>query len=662
MTDQTTTISSFFQKRAKKDQPEAKAPTSDDCQPVSVECKDNNRKTDASLPFADLCDVFDAIEQTTKRLEITDILTTFFVRLMRQSRQEDLIAACLLSLSRLGPEYEGLELGLGEALLVKALSQSTGRSTAAIKADMEERGDLGLVAEAARASQKTMFAARPLTLQSLLKALRDIARASGQSATGQRVSRVQGLLVACSPKEARYLFRLLAGKLRIGLAEQSVLIALGEADKQFHNLPVELESPGNLVKAAFHTAPNYELLVPALLQHSVLHVHEYCKMTPGVPVKPMLAFPTKSMSQVLDRFENVPFTCEFKYDGERAQIHRFPDGRIMIFSRNSENMTQKYPDLIEQIIPEASLDFNCSFVIDSEVVAFDPNTKKLLPFQILSTRKRKDVSADSVQVQVCLFAFDLLFLNGSSLLQTPLIARRQQLYQIFQETDTLRFAKKLDTDSLDEMQSFLEESVTSGCEGLMVKVRDGPESSYEPSRRSRNWLKVKKDYLESAGGDTLDLVVIGAYWGRGKRTSVFGAFLLACYDADQEEFQAVCKLGTGFSEQDLDTFTTTLKDDIVAAKPSYVKVSEGIVPDVWFKPQHVWEIMAADLSLSPIYPAGMGLVDASRGISLRFPRFVRKREDKPAEAASSPDLLADMYSQQASVANNGFNDDDAMDY
>lgn len=386
-------------------------------------------------------------------------------------------------------------------------------------------------------------------------------------------------------------------------------------------------------------------------------------MTPGVPVRPMLAFPTKSMSEVLNRFEGIPFTCEFKYDGERAQIHRFPDGRTLIFSRNSENMTQKYPDITSQILPEAIQEGDASFVIDCEVVAFDPSKGKLLPFQILSTRKRKDVSAESVQVQVCLFAFDLLYYNDEQLLTKALVSRREMLHKIFKETGTFHFARSIDTDSVDEMQTFLEEAVASGCEGLMVKVRDGPESSYEPSRRSRNWLKVKKDYLEAAGGDTIDLVVIGAFWGRGKRTGVFGGFLLACHDPDSEEFQAVCKLGTGFSEQDLDNLTALLKPDIVTTRPGYVKASDTAgAPDVWFTPKQVWEVRAADLSLSPVYPAGVGLVDPSRGISLRFPRFVRKREDKPPEAASTPDLLAAMYRQQASVAHSIPDGDEDLDY
>ena len=650
-------IKDFFSKRTvskKTGDDDLKMDTSNttaDIVEQQVQSRQEIIDTKQETPFLSLCELFDRIEGTTKRLEITEMLTGFFHGLMRAGNAKDLVATCLLSLSRLGPEYEGLEMGLGEALLLKALANSTGRTIPSLKTDLEAQGDIGMVAEGSRAQQRTMFPTRPLTLTGLLKSLRDVAKASGQSATGQRVAKVQGLLAACSPKEARFLFRLLAGKLRIGLAEQSVLIALGEAAHAYHRLPntqQNIINPGEIVKSVFHTLPNYELIIPNLLAHRLEDLPSYCHMTPGVPVKPMLAFPTKSMTEVLDRFDGVPFTCEYKYDGERAQIHYTPDRQFFIFSRNMENMTGKYPDILQMILPECVLGTAESFVLDCEVVAVDPNDhSKLLPFQILSTRKRKDVSVESVQVQVAVFAFDLIYLNGRQLLKTPLQDRRALMYKHFKETDRFKFAKHLDSDSLDEMQVFLDEAIKGGCEGLMVKVSSGEESSYEPSRRSRNWLKVKKDYLESAGGDTLDLVVIGAYWGRGKRTGGFGGFLLGCYDGDTEDIQAVCKLGTGFSEEQLDTFTQELKPDIINTKPTYVKASNA--PDVWLMPKQVWEVKAADFSLSPVYPAGQGLIDKDRGISLRFPRFIRKREDKTPETSSSPELLSELYRQQASV-------------
>ena len=378
----------------------------------------------------------------------------------------------------------------------------------------------------------------------------------------------------------------------------------------------------------------------------------------------MLAYPTRSITEVLDRFEGIPFTCEFKYDGERAQIHRTgeEEGQRVVYSRNSENMTQKYPDLLETMLlaecPETH-----SYVLDAEVVAWDKAAGHLLPFQILSTRKRKDVTVDSIQVVVCLFAFDLLYLNGVSLVEEPLEKRRQLLWSSFREIPgQFQFAKYANATATEQIESFLEEAIQSmraykffnslgGCEGLMVKTLE-QESSYEPSKRSRKWLKVKKDYLEGCG-DSLDLVVIGGYAGRGKRRGVYGGFLLACFDDQTEEYQAICKIGTGFSDADLEAHSVFFQDKLIDAPKSYYRCSDAVRPDLWFEPVQVWEIRAADLSLSPVYSAGWGNFEGERGVSLRFPRFIRIRDDKKPEEATTASQVYEMYNSQVLMKKNG---------
>lgn len=245
--------------------------------------------------------------------------------------------------------------------------------------------------------------------------------------------------------------------------------------------------------------------------------------------------------------------------------------------------------------------------------------------------------SEDIKVKVKLFGFDLLYLNGEPLLHLDLANRRKLLQQSFVPVkDEYDFAKSKDCTASEEIQAFLDESVKEGCEGLMVKMLEGNDATYEPSRRSMNWLKLKKDYLTGTG-DSLDLVVIGAYHGKGKRTNVYGAFLLACYDADSETYQAICKLGTGFSEENLDTHHKTLSALEIVTKKGYYDVGDA-KPDVYFEPKIVWEVLAADLSLSPVYTAAKGLVD-HRGISLRFPRYIRIRDDKDAEDATSPEQV-----------------------
>lgn len=212
----------------------------------------------------------------------------------------------------------------------------------------------------------------------------------------------------------------------------------------------------------------------------------------------MLAHPTKGISEVLDRFANQNFTCEYKYDGERGQIHKLPDGTVKIYSRNSEDNTSKYPDIIK-MLPEVMVEGTTDFVLDCEVVAYDRETKKILPFQVLSTRKRKEADEGEIKVQVCLFAFDMLYFNGEALIKRPLIERREQLKKSFKEVEgTFMFATCRDASDTEEILAFLNESVAASCEGLMVKTLDagGPGSTYEPDKRSHKWLKVKKDYIK----------------------------------------------------------------------------------------------------------------------------------------------------------------------
>lgn len=614
-------------------------------------------KRGSPVPYAALATAFSLIESTTKRLEKTAILTAFLLLVIQRSGEGDrdsLLQTVYLCINRLCPDYIGMELGLGESLLIKAIGQSTGRPLATVKAELKKEGDLGLVALNSKNTQRTLFKPKALTLPFVFSSLKDIASTTGHSSQAKKVSVITKLLSACEDLEAKYLIRSLEGKLRIGNAERSVLVSLAHAavlSEHERNsnkwssdrLVKKLDLASNTLKSVYSELPSYDLVIPALLAHGVGNLKTHCKLTPSVPLKPMLAKPTKAIGEVLDRFEGKRFTCEYKYDGERAQVHRH-EAAVSIFSRNSEDMSKKYPDLVLQL-PRCIKESTESFVLDAEAVAIDRTTGKLLPFQELSRRKRKDVRAEDVQVKVCLFAFDLLYLNGEPLLQKSLRERRDLLTSHFTPVDgEFQFAKSSDGETMDEIQVFLEDSVKDGCEGLMVKMLESEDSWYEPSRRSINWLKLKKDYLAGVG-DSLDLVVIGAFYGKGKRTSVYGAFLLAIYDSSNEEYQSICKIGTGFSEEELQSHYAELHPFETTKPRGDVKIG-GAKADVWFEPKVVWEVLAADLSLSPIYTAAQGLVD-ERGISLRFPRFVRIRDDKGTDDATGPEQVAEMYEKQA---------------
>ncbi|MCJ1421416.1 hypothetical protein MMC32_007779 [Xylographa parallela] len=653
-------------------------------------------KAGEPVPYAALCTTFSLIELTTKRLIISAHCSLFLRQILRLT-PKDLLPTVQLMINKLAADYAGIELGIGESLIMKAIGESTGRSLAVIKADQNEIGDLGLVAAKSRSNQPTMFKPKALTVRGVLDGLMGIAIVQGSGSQGRKVDGIKKLLSAADvaiagkgnkgvditkdkggASEAKFIIRFLEGKLRLGLAEKTVLVALAhamviyETEKNGNKVPSseQLAKGETILKTVYSELPNYEVIVPAMLEHGIFHLRENCKLQPGVPLKPMLAKPTKSITEVLDRFEGKNFTCEFKYDGERAQIHYVAEdspqqyesslplskkdakGLSAIFSRNSEDLSKKYPDILAKLATWIKKDTK-SFVLDCETVGWDVVEKKVLPFQQLMTRKRKDVKVEDVKVKVCVFAFDMLFYNGESIVHKSLRERREILKGAFDEVEgEFRFAQYGDTSELDEIQTLLEESVKASCEGLMVKMLDTQESGYEPSKRSRNWLKVKKDYL-SGIGDSLDLVVLGAYFGKGKRTSVYGAFLLGCFNASKETYETVCNIGTGFSEAILEDLHSELSQHTIdRPKPFYThSLVTKDQPDVWFEPRFVWEVKTADLTLSPRYKAGSdALNDAThKGISLRFPRFIKKRDDKKPDQATESRMVVEMYRKQESV-------------
>lgn len=702
-----------------------------------------------SIPYSAVVSTFEEVAQRSGRLDKEALLTRLF-RCVLATTPADLEAVVYITFNQVHPVYDGLELGVGDSLLVKAICEATGRKKDAVEEDYEREGDLGVVALASRSSQKTLsFVAKPkpLTASAVLEQFRNITSIKGDKAQARKVEVIKNLLVKCQGQEAKYIVRALQGKLRIGLAEQTVLVSLShaflDAQQQYKvastesdelldssesesesvsgkkgkkikktkkvvpddspssasvedveemglqdllsrvseaetpesrllrlhltgssRLPREkaYEAAEQAVKRAFSECPNLTLLLAALSSYPIYQLYTHCKLHIGIPVAPMLAKPTKAVAEVLSRLSGLAFTMEYKYDGERAQVHLLEDGTVKIFSRNSEDNTEKYPDL-RQIVHDSRTEHVTSAIIDAEVVAYDREKGQLLPFQILSTRKRKQGEGEEEQkVKVILQAFDLLYLNGQSVLRESLRTRRALLRKAFSHTEALlHFASGADhveNGDTAPIETFLTEACASMCEGLMVKTLDD-RATYEPSKRSLNWLKLKKDYITGMGVcDSVDLVPIGGYLGRGKRVNTYGAYLMACYDPDRDEYQSVCKVGTGFKDEDLERLTNQLRGSALIPskkKPVNFNVSEALYPDDWFEAGSiVWEIQAADLSRSSVHRGGIGRLEGEgRGIGLRFPRFLRERDDKRAELATTSEQIVDMFFSQATIEGNG---------
>lgn len=539
---------------------------------------------------------------------------------------------------------------------MKALAESTGRQMSQVKKEIANLGDIGLFAEHSKSNQKLLAKPKPLSVAKVFNACKDIALSTGRNVMNNKVNIIKNLITSSGPLESRFLLRALAGKLRIGVGEKSLLVAITQAymiyrQPEDKKLSIEsaafkekLSKNSLLLQTAYCECPNYDKLIPALMEHNFEGLSKACFLTPGIPLKPMLAHPTKGVQEVLTKFEGSKFTCEYKYDGERAQIHYLDGGKVHVYSRNQENNTEKYPDIVK-LIPQIVKPEATSFVLDCEAVAYDSVEKQILPFQVLSTRKRKNVNDNEITVHVCLFAFDILYYNDQSLVSLSLFERRRLLRENFNFIEgKFMLAHSKDLTEIDEIQEFLDESIQNKCEGLMVKTLHD-EATYEIAKRSNKWLKLKKDYLEGVG-DTLDLLPIGAYIGKGKRTGYYGGFLLACYDDKNDEFQSVCKIGTGFADEDLESLSRSLNEHLIDRPKPYFVLDESLKADVWFEPNQVWEVKCADLSISPVYRAGLGLVDPNKGVSLRFPRFIRVRTDKKVDDATTAEQIAQMYLNQ----------------
>ena len=589
-----------------------------------------------------------------------------------------------------------------------------------LKTLYDKHGDAGDVAYEAKKKQSfTLRAPKPLTITGVYQDLVKVAnsKGTGSQETKQRI--VERLLQgAQSAEQSRYLVRTLAQHLRIGAVKTTMLIALSRAfltskpPQAGPEFPVkscaelmklskesltELYSRGEeLVKASFARRPNYNDLVACLLETGLSdELLLRCGLSLHIPLRPMLGSITRDMGEMLTKLQGRDFSCEYKYDGQRAQIHCDAEGKVSIFSRHLEVMTDKYPDLVG-LVPQIRGEGVASFILEGEVVAIDRATGELKVFQALTNRARKDVDIGAVTIDVCLFAFDLMYLNGEPLLDRPFRERRELLRGLFvEQAGQFTWVKNLDATSADSdaVLQFFKGALDIKCEGIMVKVLDNVElplesaqgeeeakepaiqrtpkkkkpaksstdadnleakikgtrrkallSTYEPDKRSDSWLKVKKDY--DASTDTLDLIPIAGWHGQGRKAKWWSPILLAVRDPASGSLQAVTKCISGFT----DKFYQSNKDkyaegsENVISKPSYVEYDGH--PDVWFEPQEVWEMIFADITLSPTYTAAIGLVSEDRGLSMRFPRFLKVREDKGIDEASTSDFLASLFNKQ----------------
>jgi ATP-dependent DNA ligase len=686
------------------------------------------------LLLSKLVDTFEKMEETRSRLLLTDHL----VSLLRETQCEIIDKVIYLIQGKLGPSYEGIELGLAEKMAIRALAKSSGKSVTEILAVYRKMGDLGDTAgEAMKTRNQDTLFSQEMTVERVFTTLYKIAKTTGSGSQEMKLRLVSSLLNETTPREARYIMKFLMGTLRLGIADFTVLDSLSIA---FTND----KSNRSLFENAYNVSGDLGMVAKELACNGIESVRSI-QITLFKPIRPMLAERASSIEEGLDRMEGVA-GAEYKLDGERVQIHKGKDhrrgkvkaaiadgARVELFSRRLENITSHYPDVVQAI---GKMDSLKEVILEGEIVAVDPSTSEYLPFQELMHRRRKYGVEEAMQsYPVIVNIFDVLYNDTKSVTGYPYRKRRHILSELVEigdlsdddgasrdkassnlkekraskrrgdrdggklgpsagranhglenevtditkqkrsskiqqvktisRHDEYRQAYKKVTDSIQyssgdtttkkirlitqimssdekEIQGFMDSAIEAGCEGIMLKQRD---SVYRAGSREYLWIKVKREY-RSELADTLDLVIVGALYGRGRRVGKYGALLLAAYDEHQDLFRSVSKVGTGFTDQHLESFYNTLESLRIGHKSPRVDTRMDQM-DVWFEPKIVIEVIASEITQSPSHTAGLNSIREGYGLALRFPKFTGKiRDDKGPEDATSVHELIEVFKQQ----------------
>ena len=581
------------------------------------------------MEFSVIARTFERMEKTKKRLELTDIL----VELFKNIPQEIVSNVVYLLQGIIRPQFEGVELGIAERLAIKAISKSSGLTIKKIEDDYNKCGDLGETASnMLKQKTQTTFSTETITLEKVYETLFKIANLGGKGSQDLKMKYISSLLNDATPIEAKFLLKILLGTLRLGIAENTVMDALAIAFTGKKENRIQIEN-------AYNVSSDLGKVSEIVLREGLDGIKKF-QISLFNPIRPMLADRVKSEKEAIDKISGE-FAAEYKLDGERAQIHK-QKNKIILFSRRLENITQYYPDIVDNI--GKFLNTN-EGIFEAEIVAINENSGEFLPFQELMHRRRKHKLEKAVlEYPITVNFFDILYLDGKNCLDLPYYQRRKFLEDVVTEDKLVKLVPKMIVKSESEIESVLENSINAGCEGLMLKVLNAP---YRAGLRGGNWLKLKREYQNELG-DSLDLVVIGAFFGRGRRTGKYGTLLLATYNAANDTFPSICKVGTGFTDESLDQLYQILSNKVTLKKNPRI-VSE-MTADIWFQPELIIEVVGSEITLSPIHKTAVNVIRKGSGFALRFPKFTGKiRIEKSVESASTDEEVISLYKSQAKI-------------
>lgn len=572
------------------------------------------------MEFHRLVEAFSRLEQTRSGNEMAQILAELF----GETAPGVIDLVSYFTQGNVGAEYEDVNLNMGEKLMAEAIARATGRERDEMEQLYVEKGDYGLVAEAVLA--ETGEGRDELTVRAVHDRLLEIARASGTGSQGHKLDLMADLLSRAMPQEAKYIVRIALGTLRLGVGTMTILNGLalaftGVKDKK------PLERAYNLCSDLGRVAKT--------LATRGLEGLERIDVEVGHPIKMMAA---QRVQLLTDLFEKLPqgFAVEIKYDGERVQAHKQGED-VLLYSRNLENITHQYPDVVEYIRDQIKAE---EAIVEGEVVALEPGTTdQFREFQVLMSRKRKyNIEKYVKEVPVKLFLFDVLYLDGENVMGRPFPERRKLLEEVTEPSESVEPAHILFSGDVDSIENFFNEAVERGFEGIIAKSC-APNAVYRAGAREWSWIKWKRDY-SSELVDSFDVVAVGGFAGRGKRSGTWGALLCAVYNPDRDRFETLCKVSTGFSDEQLAQLPEIFTSLECEEKPA--RVLSNMEPTRWFAPHLVLEIQGAELTKSPIHTCGIDS-EGNGGIALRFPRFMRFRDDKGIAEATTTAEVRQLY-------------------
>ncbi len=574
--------------------------------------------------FSQLSNTFEKIEITSKRLEMFDILS----ECLKKSSANEVDKIVYFFQEHILPSFHGVELGIAEKMVEKALAKASSISEIKIEALYKKKGDFGLVAEEILSvKQPTLFKSKSQTINEVYDSLLKIAKTSGEGSNSRKIDMLTGILHSCSGKEAKYLVRFVLGSLRLGVGDPTVMDSLAKVFREDRSLRQQIEQ-------AYNLCSDLGLVAKTLFEKGEKGIKDF-KIKVGAPIRMALAERLPTPKEIIEKIGKC--AVETKYDGLRIQWH-LQDGKVELFSRNLERMTHMFPDIVKGIKEQIKAK---SAIGEGEAVAFNEESNEFFPFQVTITRKRKHgVDEQAKEYPLVLFSFDLLYLDGKDITEEPYVYRRDILSKIIKKGFTIREAEKIITDDPKKLEKFFEENIEKGTEGIMAKRLDSP---YQAGGRNFNWIKLKRSYKGELK-DTIDVVIIGYFKGRGMRAKFgIGALLGAVYDEKKDMFKSICKIGSGLTEEKWLEIRKLIDKIKVERKP--IRVDTIIEPDVYCSPKYVFTVMADEITKSPIHTAGKKS-ESDTGYALRFPRIQGWIRDKNPEDTTTVKEVISLFDMQ----------------